>query len=107
MVYQNKIFSFKIKRKAKSVFPSDVERADGEIRCAMVDMAPINDTSGLLREKATFGQVRQTKTQIKLRPAQSDQSLHCPYDLRNFVSLVIQNAASDDSDQTARTRRLI
>ena len=26
MVIQNKIFSFKIKRQAKNVFPSDVER---------------------------------------------------------------------------------
>ena len=26
MVTQNKIFSFKIKRKAKNVFPNDVER---------------------------------------------------------------------------------
>ena len=29
MVNQNKIFSFKIKRQAKSVFPSDVERTVG------------------------------------------------------------------------------
>ena len=38
--------------------------------------------------------------------AQSDQSLCCPNG-KHFASLAIQNAHGEDSDQTARMRRLI
>ena len=56
--------------------------------------------------KHTFLHVRPTKTQISLRirSAWSESSLSV---WRNFASLVIQNAPSEDTDQTARMRRLI
>ena len=56
--------------------------------------------------KRTFRHVRPTKTQISLRIHEvwSESSLSA---WRNFVSLAIQNAFSEDSDQTARMRRLI
>ena len=48
--------------------------------------------------------------QLKLKSAcasaQSDQSLCCPHE-KKIASSTIQNAPSDDSDQTARMRRLI
>ena len=46
--------------------------------------------------KRTFGHVRPTKC---------DQSLRCPYE--ETASLAIQNASSEDSDQTVRMRRRI
>ena len=54
----------------------------------------------------TFWHVRPTKTQISLRirAVWSDSLLSA---LRNFVSLAIQNAPNEDSDQPARMRRLI
>ena len=50
--------------------------------------------------------VRPTKTQISLRVCAvwSESSLSA---WRNFASLAIQNAPSEESDQTARMRRLI
>ena len=56
--------------------------------------------------KRTFSHERPTKTQISLRirTVWSEPSLSA---WRNFASLAIQNAASEDSDQTARKRRLI
>ena len=56
--------------------------------------------------KRTFWYVRPTKTQISLRirAVWSESSLSA---WRNFVFLAIQNALSEDSDQTARMRRLI
>ena len=56
--------------------------------------------------KRTFWHVRPTKTQISLRiRAVWSQSTLLAW--RNFASLAIQNALSEDSDQTARMRRLI
>ena len=54
----------------------------------------------------TFWHVRSTKTQISLRISVvwSESS---PSTWRNFASLAIQNAPSEDSDQTARMRSLI
>ena len=54
----------------------------------------------------TFGHVRLMNTPISLRIRAfwSDSPLSA---WRNFASLAIQNAPSEDSDQTARTRRLI
>ena len=56
--------------------------------------------------KCTFRHVRQATIQISLRirAVWFESSL---YTLRKFVSLIMQNAISDDSDQTARMRRLI
>ena len=56
--------------------------------------------------KPNFWYVRPTKTQIRLRilAVWSESSLSAS---RNFASLAIQNAPSEDSDQTARMRRLI
>ena len=56
--------------------------------------------------KRTFWHVRPTKTQISLRirTVWSESSLSV---WRNFAYLAIQNAPSEDSDQTARMRRLI
>ena len=56
--------------------------------------------------KRTFWYVRPTKTQISLhsRAVWSEYSLST---WRNLVSLAIRNALSEDSDQTARMRRLI
>ena len=53
-----------------------------------------------------FWHVRPTSTQISLRmrAVWSESSLSA---WRNFASLAIQNASSDDSDQTARMRSLI
>ena len=56
--------------------------------------------------KPTFWHVRPTKTQISLRM----RTVWLEYSLsawRNFASLAIQIAPSEDSDQTARMRRLI
>ena len=50
-------------------------------------------------KKRMFGHVRPTKTN---QPAHSDQSPSC-----RLKKLCIQNAPSEDSDQTARMRRLI
>ena len=64
-------------------------------------------------EKCTFWHVRPTKILITLRMrtvwsvsacAQSESSLSA---WRNFASLTIPNAPSEDSDQTARLRSLI
>ena len=57
-------------------------------------------------QKRTPGQVRPTKTQISLRirAVRSEFSFSA---WRNFASLAIQNAPSEDSDQIARMRRLI
>ena len=54
----------------------------------------------------TFWNVRLTKTQIRLRirAVWSESSL---FARRNFASLAIQNVLNEDSDQTARMRRLI
>ena len=56
--------------------------------------------------KRTFWHVRPTKTQISLRirAVWSESSLST---LKNFASLAIQIAHSEDSDQTARMRSLI
>ena len=56
--------------------------------------------------KRAFWHVRRTKTQISLRirTVRSESSLSA---WRNLASLAIQNAPSEDSDQTARMRRLI
>ena len=56
--------------------------------------------------KRTFWHVRQKKTQISLRirAVWSEFSLSI---WRDFASLTIQNAPSEESDQTAQTRRLI
>ena len=56
--------------------------------------------------KPTFWRVHQTKTQINLptRTVWSDSSLSA---WRNFASLTIFIAPSEDSDQTARSRILI
>ena len=56
--------------------------------------------------KRAFWHVRRTKTQISLRicAVRSESSLSA---WRNLASLAIQNAPSEDSDQTARMRRLI
>ena len=56
--------------------------------------------------KRTFCHVHLTRTQISLRirAVWSGSSLSA---WRNFASLAIQNAPSEDSDQTARMRRLI
>ena len=65
----------------------------------------IGHTSLYVR-KRTFWYVRPTKTQISLRirAVWSESSLSA---WRNFASLAIQKAPSEDSDQTARMRRLI
>ena len=54
----------------------------------------------------TFSSMSPKKTQISLRnrAVWSDSSLSAR---RNFASLAFQNAPSEDSDQTARMRRLI
>ena len=59
-----------------------------------------------LGRKRTFWYVRPTKTQIGLhiRAVWSESSLST---WRNFALLAIQTAPSEDSDQTARMRRLI
>ena len=56
--------------------------------------------------KRTFWHVRPTKTQIRLRmrTVWSESSLS---EWRNFASLAIQNAPSEDSDHIARMRRMI
>ena len=56
--------------------------------------------------KRTFLHMRPTKTPISLRirAVWSESSLTA---WRNFASLGIQNAPSEDSDQTVRMRRLI
>ena len=56
--------------------------------------------------KRTFWNVRPTKTQISLRirAVWSESSLSAR---RNFASLAIRNAPSEDSDQTVRMHRLI
>ena len=56
--------------------------------------------------KRTFGHVPSTKTQISLRirAVWSESSLSA---WSNFASLAIQNAPSEDSDQTAQMRSLI
>ena len=56
--------------------------------------------------QCTLEHVRQTKTQISLciRAVWSESLLPA---LRNSASLAIQNAPSEDSDQTARMLRLI
>ena len=48
-------------------------------------------------QNGTLGHVRQTKTKVSLRTAQSDQ----------FSLSAVQTEASEGSDQTARMRRLI
>ena len=57
-------------------------------------------------QKCTYWHARPTKTQVslRLRAGWSESSLSA---CRNFASLAIQNAPSEDSDQTARMRRLI
>ena len=58
------------------------------------------------RQKQIFWFARPTKTQISLRiRAVWSESLLFAW--RKFASLGIQNALSEDSDQTARMRRLI
>ena len=62
--------------------------------------------TSLTVRKSTFWQVRLTRTQISLRirAVWSESSLSAR---RNCASLAIQNVPSEDSDQTARMRRLI
>ena len=56
--------------------------------------------------KHTFWQVRPKKTQISLRiRAVLSKASFCAW--KNFAPLAIQNEHSEDSDQTARMRRLI
>ena len=64
------------------------------------------DYSGCSVRKRTFWHVRSKKTQISLhiRAVWSESSLS---EWRNFAFLAIQNVPSEDSDQTARMRRLI
>ena len=61
---------------------------------------------GRKERKCTFWHVHPTKTQIRLRirAVWSESSLSA---WRKIASLAIQNAPSDDSDQTVRMRRLI
>ena len=64
------------------------------------------DTNEPQREKRTFGHVRPTKTQISLRiRAVWLESLLSAW--RSVASMAIQNAPSEDSDQTAHMRSLI
>ena len=65
-----------------------------------------NDYSNRNVRKRTLGHVRPEKTQISLRIHEVwlESSLSSR---RNFASLAIQNASSEDSDQTARMRSLI
>ena len=55
--------------------------------------------------KQTFWQVCPTKTPIHLRIHATDQS--SLFTWRNFASMATQNASREDSNQTARTCRLI
>ena len=63
-------------------------------------------TSNSNGRRRTFLHMHRTKTQISLRirTVWSESSLSA---WRNFTSLAIQNAHSEDSDQTTRMRRLI
>ena len=56
--------------------------------------------------KSTFRHMRPTKTQIspRRRTVWSELSI---FAWRNFASLAVKNRPSEDSDQTARMRRLI
>ena len=72
----------------------------------MLSEADIADYLSPNVRKRTFWHVRPMKTQISLRihAVWLESSLSA---WRNFASLAIQNAPREDSDQTARMRRLI
>ena len=91
-------------RWAKSVRYSGVEWGWG-ILPVQLDYYAIWNLENQMRIR-TFWHVRPTQTQIRLRirAVWSESSLSA---WRNFASLAIQNAPSEDSDQTAWMRRLI
>ena len=107
---QSKIWNFKVTRVSSAdSFAVILALSTSSAASLILEVQIILQTNGIMNRNVrnrTYWPVRPTKSQISLR-IRAVWSESSPSAWSNFTILAIQNAPSEDSDQTAQMRRLI